>query len=94
MNYVLPAYIISVLLVLLMSLLVTQSLGKVGGYMRGGMRGAEGAAAHWPAESWKGMGGNTRRAKGSEGDRRAKRAEAVTCFAQVITSSPPRPTLL
>ena len=29
MNYVLPAYIISVLLVLLMSLLVTQSLGKV-----------------------------------------------------------------
>ena len=39
MNYVLPAYIISVLLVLLMSLLVTQSLGKVGG------RGSEGGGA-------------------------------------------------
>ena len=37
MNYVLPAYIISVLLVLLMSLLVTQSLGKVG---RGGHEGS------------------------------------------------------
>ena len=31
MNYILPAYAISVLLVLLMSLLASQSLGKVGG---------------------------------------------------------------
>jgi hypothetical protein len=30
LNYILPSYIISILLVLLMSLLITQSLGKVG----------------------------------------------------------------
>ena len=55
MNYVLPAYIISVLLVLLMSLLVTQSLGKVGGDTRGEGVRAEGAAAHGNAESWIGI---------------------------------------